>query len=334
MLPIFNVTKSPRYFWVLLSFTLVVFAQSARAADVDYPIHNLFQRMSDAFSHNNYDGVFVSAHGDMMDTMRIVHRVDHNMERERVIRLDGPRNELIRENETVTCIHPADWEGDIDHGIPVGPFAKAFARDASQLNENYEIKLLRQGEFIIERTADVLEIHPVDQLRYGYRIWVDQKTGLLLKSLMLDGANILERFQFTHLVVDGAIEDVDLEAGIEGEVIAHYALPFSPVKVIDQQISSWEPRWIPKGFEKRQVSSATNDESDTSNSHTYSDGMAAFSVFVEKRSDSSQDEAVTQMGATVAVGKAIDSAAGAHFVTVVGEVPLSTAKRVASSVAP
>jgi sigma-E factor negative regulatory protein RseB len=67
----------------------------------------------------------------------------------------------------------------------------------------------------------------------------------------------------------------------------------------------------------------------------YSDGLAAFSVFVEGMPDSGAASMVSRNGATVAVTHMIrDHQDEPHLVTLVGEIPTPTAQRIARSVAP
>ncbi len=323
---------------VLTALLSSAFALESRASDnpPESPIRNLFEQMANAFSALNYDGTFVYSHGDSMETLRIVHSRDGDIERERIVRLDGPRLELIREGDKISCLHPADWDGDINHRIPVGPFAKAFIRDFSELNHSYEFQNLGEDR-IVGRDAVKVSIKPVDDLRYGYRVWIDKETGLLLKSLLLHKGKVLERFQFTQLSLDEKIPDEELVVGIEGDVLVHYPVVSGSDPVVPT-VSAWKLEWIPTGFRMSLQGIRRNgSESPAADTLTYSDGMSAFSVFVEsleKSPDDIVEEATTQKGATVAVGRVVSVKDHKHLVTVVGEVPLTTARRLAASVVP
>lgn len=295
---------------------------------------NLFERISNAFRQHNYDGVFVYSHGNAMESLRIVHRLDEGVERERIVRLDGPNHELIRDGEHVTCVHSADWKGDINHRIPAGPFAKAFIRDVSHSSGGYQVELIGESR-VVGRDAVSFAIKPKDEFRYGYRIWLDKETGLLLKSVLLHGNRVLERFQFTQLDLTNEITDAELSLGIKGEVLKHHPLLLAEQETIERKKPSWKLTWLPKGFIMRvqgiRRAHGGNMQADTL---TYSDGMTAFSVFIEKASDDAHERVVTQKGATVAVARVIKSKSGKHFVTVVGEVPMNTAQRLADSIVP
>ena len=64
----------------------------------------------------------------------------------------------------------------------------------------------------------------------------------------------------------------------------------------------------------------------------FSDGLATFSVFVEKSTDASLPEITTTVGGTVVITRRFKKSG--PQITVVGEVPVHTARRVAESVEP
>ncbi len=296
--------------------------------------NRLLARMSEAFSRLDYDGTFVYSHGNSMETMRIIHRVDEGVEKERIVRMDGSRHELIRDGEQVTCVHAAGWKGNLNHRIPAGPFAKAFIRDVSNLTDKYQLTDGRKGR-VVGRDAISFAIKPKDEYRYGYRIWLDQETGLLLKSVLLHGGRVLERFQFTQVNLSTPIPDSELALGLTGEVIKHNPLTLTAQETIEQKKPNWKLTWLPDGFIMRvQGIRRTYGGKMQADTLTFSDGMTAFSIFIEKASDEAHQEMATQMGATVAVARIVKNKSGNYFATVVGEVPMQTAKRLADSIVP
>ncbi|MFC6671678.1 MucB/RseB C-terminal domain-containing protein [Marinobacterium aestuariivivens] len=85
----------------------------------------------------------------------------------------------------------------------------------------------------------------------------------------------------------------------------------------------WQARWLPDGFQN--VRHEVLPESEVM---LFSDGRHAVSVCIEPFGRQSVAEGVTQSSDMVAVGKR----QGQYFVTVVGDVPLMIADRIASSV--
>lgn len=66
----------------------------------------------------------------------------------------------------------------------------------------------------------------------------------------------------------------------------------------------------------------------------YSDGLAAFSIFVEAMPEAGAANLISRSGATVAVTLTLDGGSnqGNHLVTVVGEIPTATAQKIALSI--
>jgi sigma-E factor negative regulatory protein RseB len=63
----------------------------------------------------------------------------------------------------------------------------------------------------------------------------------------------------------------------------------------------------------------------------YDDGLARFSVFIEPVEGAAVTDIRTQLGPTVAVSRRLNTPKGDAMVTVVGEIPMGTAERIALS---
>ncbi len=119
------------------------------------------------------------------------------------------------------------------------------------------------------------------------------------------------------LPADGAEPDViRLSYGMERYINQHHALMRSRQK-------SWTANWLPEGF-----STVRHEVMPDSEVILYSNGRTAISVSVEPWGSQKTAAGAVQSGDTVALGKRV----GTQFVTVVGEVPLMIADRIASSV--
>ena len=55
--------------------------------------------------------------------------------------------------------------------------------------DDYYVIQLGNVERITGRPAQRVIVKPVDQYRYGYHLWADKETGLLLKAVDADPAN-------------------------------------------------------------------------------------------------------------------------------------------------
>ena len=56
----------------------------------------------------------------------------------------------------------------------------------------------------------------MDQLRYGYRVWIDEATAMPLKTQLRNGqGQVLEQIVFTDLRLPAHIADAELEPAVD-----------------------------------------------------------------------------------------------------------------------
>jgi sigma-E factor negative regulatory protein RseB len=291
--------------------------------------------MDQALTELNYDGVFSYVHGNEVSSLRVVHGTLDGELRERLIHLDGAPREIIRHGDQVACIlAPGDKLLELEDSIPSGPFARAFTRYSGELPKSYRLRLGRMGRFA-SRDAVELVIDPIDGDRFGYRLWADTQTGLLLRSEMMDAdGERLETFQFVTVEIGEPIAREDLDPAPGPGLVLHHL-------TLDEEIASprrggalWTVAWLPEGFSMaawdiRRIPSSLKSV----NTLMYNDGLAAFSVFIEDMPATGGGEQVSRRGGTVAVAQPLEVPEDhTRLVTVVGEIPTGTAKRIAASV--
>jgi sigma-E factor negative regulatory protein RseB len=318
----------------ILIAALSVAGAGGAAAQVEDPSEWLGD-MNRAFSSLSYDGVFSYFTGADLATLRVVHMVVNGEQRERLVHLNGSPREIVRRGEDVACIlEPGDELIELGQSIPAGPFARSFVRRFDRIGGHYLVSFSGDDR-IAGRIARRIAVRPRDEHRYGYRLWLDRDNALLLRSELLnEQGDRLEIFQFTTIAFGEAVAARDLEAnGDDGALVTHLTLAQeSPEPVTVAQLR-WHTGWVPPGF-----SMAAADLRRTPaglkavNTLMYSDGLAAFSVFVEDMPEAGAASLVSRNGATIAVTHMVDGPEGEALVTLVGEVPEATAHRIARSV--
>jgi sigma-E factor negative regulatory protein RseB len=292
--------------------------------------------MNRGFLEASYDGIFSYFSGDDLSTLRVVHTVTNGVQRERLVHLNGAPREIVRTGDEVECIlRPGDEILALESSIPSGPFARAFSRAFEGVSDNYTLSL-HGTDRVANREAVRLAVMPRDAQRYGFRLWLDKGTGLLLRSELVDMKGTkLEIFQFATLKVGGPISEQDLapESGV-GALTSHMSLE-SAVPAERRKVS-WHAEWVPDGFTMASWDIRRTPSSLKSvDTLMYSDGLAAFSVFIEDMPESGASALVSRSGATVAVSEVVMGGpedAVHHLVTVVGEIPTATAQRIAQSI--
>ncbi|MBV1916033.1 MAG: MucB/RseB C-terminal domain-containing protein [Pseudomonadales bacterium] len=294
----------------------------------------LLEGMSSAFKTTQYDGIFIYAQGPDVQTLRIIHKVENGNEKERLIHLDGIRFELIRDKEGVICVLPNDMDGTVEHGIPPVSFAQSFFNNIIELKKNYHVKEMPQRR-LLGRDIVQVSISPKSGDRYGYQLWFDKTSGLLLKSLLHDvDKNTLERFQFSSLEIGGAIPDYLFMIENPDQVrVVH--IPKELASTGEIKNSGWHLSWIPTGFysimnDTMPMTSVLSGKLE--HMQTYSDGLFSFSIFVEKIADSNLEEMHSKKGATTVISRRISDLENYYSITMVGELPLPVGRRIVNSV--
>ena len=313
-----SVRSANRLGQTLLALLLV--AGNALATTAEEDPAAWLTRMGQALKEQNYEGIFTYMRGSTFDTVRIVHANVDGEEYERLFNLNGEVRELYRHGDEVLCFHPHDaGHENMEHSVQLGPFSPAFSERVLSTQNLYNLGLQGEGR-IAGRAAVVLAISPRNNDRYGYRVWLDRETGLLLQSHLIDRGRIKEIFQFTMLQIGHEIPDAMLATAIPGETISH-TLALETNDRTDKPV--WRVKWLPDGFRPVRVQG---------NRLHFSDGLATFSVFVEKPEQATLPDLVTTMGGTVVLTRRMANTG--PQITVVGKVPVSIAERVAESVEP
>lgn len=286
-------------------------------------VRALLMRISRAAHTLNYDGAFVYQRGSQLDAVRIVHQVKDGKVRERLVSLSGAPREVIREDNIITCYLPDENSVLVEHRkASANSFPALLPETLPDIEKNYVIEFGKPDRIAGHETQTVI-IRPRDNLRYGYRLWADRKSGLLLKTDLMDRrSTVLERFMFTQIQIGSDIPDSVLVSEISGNNLVWYGknAESSPTVRVKNQ---WIVNSVPKGFTlTNEITRVVPIRGRRVQHLVYSDGLAAVSIFIEKL-DSGAMPAVkgaSRMGAVHAFGRMIDD----HHITVVGEVPAGT----------
>ncbi|WP_053214421.1 MucB/RseB C-terminal domain-containing protein [Pseudomonas sp. Q12-87] len=276
-------------------------------------------RLSQAEQQQSFQGTFVYERNGSFSTHNIWHRVQDGKVRERLLQLDGSAQEVLRIDGHTQCV-----SGSLIAGLGNTPDSAGHALDPQKLKNWYDLAVIGKSR-VAGRQAVIVALTPKDQHRYGFELHLDKETGLALKSLLLnDKGQLLERFQFTRLTV-GVPTEGDLQASAECKAVTQDQAP-TAVK------AAWHSDWLPPGFVLS--SSTARKDPDTKvqvNSLMYDDGLARFSVFLEPLNGATATDTRTQLGPTAAVSRRLTTPQGEMMVTVVGEIPIGTAERIALS---
>ncbi len=275
------------------------------------------QRMSESTKTLNYSGYLVYDRGGELETLELAHTVVAGVEREQMRYLNGPERSMVRDGAHVTCMEGGQAKARFQRGVPGLRGVGAEPAALESLSRFYRFSLAGQDR-VAGRSAVVLNVQPLDPHRYGYRLALDQDTGLMLSAHTLSGERPLERFKFVQLEtaqprVANAVPMPDQRSHPAGDVV-----PFA-VKVA----------WLPGGFQLMPAEPGAGRVG--LNADRYSDGLALFSVFVE-RLNKAMPPAFVRQGATTLLSRSLTRDGQHYSVTLVGEIPAEAAEAILASV--
>lgn len=289
------------------------------------------EKMHQAAHMLNYEGTFVYGQQDQLSSIRIIHSVTESGERERLVAMDGSGRQVLRDGDRVTCIYPDSQSIMVEKSRPRAKYPPIFPVQVGELNNYYRLSLAGKDKVAGEPTRKIL-IKPRDNLRYGHVLWVHEKTGLLLKTNLLNEDNKpVEQFMFTQIIFLDEISEDALKPGINKEDFTWYETSGNQLDSEDRQDSAWRITALPPGFKQDMSRMHRIPNSVMPVEHrVYSDGLASVSVFIEKNDDKDDDHLFggSHMGAVNVHGRTLNG----YHVTVVGEVPQATVKMIGESV--
>ena len=278
----------------------------------------------------SYDGTFVYLHNDQLEAVRILHRVEKGRVQERVVSLNGAAREVVRTDQEVRCYLPDEKSVMVEHRRADDTnFPSLLPEQLSGLTTNYDIALGRVGR-VTGRTAQQLIIKPRDEYRYGYHLWADQETGLLLQADLRDvNDSLIEQFMFAQVVIGAPIPTAALQPATRGDGFTWHRERKGTVA--EGLTTRWRTAELPSGFRlSRQVLREAPRRQVAVEHLVLTDGLATVSVFIEPigESEAAGMLGASHVGAVHAFGVRVED----HLVTAVGEVPAATVALIAGAV--
>ncbi len=289
-------------------------------------VTNWLLRLNEASRNRAYTGTFVLSAGNVMSSARIWYVCDGVQQLERVDTLSGPPRTTVRHNHDVVTFDPEQRLTVMERRDSLGTFPSLLQTPSHTLADFYTLRRVPTLERVAGFDAEVAELLPRDVLRFGYRIWSEKKTGLVLKLQTLDAQQrVMEQVAFSEL---------NLEAGLKVDQLLKQ-MKNRPGYTVQQLVSirskpelhGWRLKHPVPGFSSVtfNVRHEPNQPADAKAKSlvpaqwVFSDGLASVSLFVEPLDPSrlGGSEVQTSTGATHSLSRKMDG----YWLTVVGEVP-------------
>lgn len=290
------------------------------------------QRVGISAEKLNYGGVFVYRSGNNSETSRITHWADGPREREVLEVLDGSPREVIRDNDETKCYLPESRLVVVERHAGRRGFPALLPGGVGALADYYAVRKGAIGR-VAGYEAQLLEVEAKDDLRYSRQLWVDIRTGLLLKAVLLgDKGEPRETFAFTELKIGNSINKAALAAHFSGNAVAaDWRVRNVKVSEPDEGDLSWRLRSSVPGYRLVSVMLRQSGPDAPKVTHmVLSDGLAAISVFVEPQQVPGKPLAANEL-ATAGAMNVLRRNLGDSQVTVIGDAPPQALRRVADN---
>lgn len=294
----------------------------------------LLVRMERALASRNYQGIFVHEHDGHSETLKIIHRAERGGYTERIVSLDGSGREVIRRGGESRAYFPDQHVVLVESGQRGGMLFPGLASLGSAAGQIYAVSE-ESPTRIIGHDARVVVVEPRDDLRYGYRVWIDDASAMPLKTqLRTAGGRVIEQLLFTEFSLPTHIADTALQPAVVARQYRWIRREAVNGDVAGQPANaSWDATGLPPGFRLTGNSTQTVGDGRRTVTHlVFSDGLASVSVFVEPQSPAAGPAVVTtttitRLGSSSALSTEVDG----HKVTAIGEVPPETVQAITRS---
>ena len=292
-------------------------------------------RIHEAASRHNFQGTFVVSSAGHVASARIAHYEEGSNQFERIESLDGRARNVFRHNDVVHTLWPGSRVALIEKRGLLNSFPALLQGGDDGITDSYDVRP-DEPERVAGHEANVLIVKPKDALRYGYRLWADKGSGLLLRvDVIGERGEVLETSAFSDVTIDiRAQPDSVLQAmkRLDGYRVLRPVLRQTALEA-----EGWAMRPTAPGFRRvscvsRQIDAANDGGADPGGPPVlqtiYSDGLTYVSVFIEPFRPQLH---VRPMIASIGATQTLSQRQGEWWVTVVGDVPAATLRLFASA---
>ena len=283
----------------------------------------MLQDMSSASQSLNYELSYINVNKQGIDSLRYRHAILDKKTLAQLLRMDGPRTEIIQRGDEISYFEPGFDSFTLSGEHIVDALPSVVFPDFEKLSKHYNYIALGRAR-VADRPCQVIRVVARDSTRYSYIIWMDETTKLPMRIDLLDrDGETLEQFRVISFAVGEPIQEI-LRGVLKLSLPPLLALPAK-----NKVDFAWAPRWLPEGVTEVSRSRRTLPNMDTpTESRLYSDGLFSFSVNVNPAGKDAPSEQSLRQGRRTVHTEARNNVE----ITVVGELPPSTAKRIADSI--
>jgi sigma-E factor negative regulatory protein RseB len=303
----------------------VWFAIPAAGAQEDSAPAEWLRSMSRVVASLDYEGTVIRRQNGKAEALKVVHKIVDGVVYERLVTQEGDGLEIIRVGDAVHCILPDRKSVLVEQWDNQSTLFTALPGDDAGFGSHYDLSVVRE-ERVAGRPAMLIAVRPHDQFRFGHRLWLDRQTAFPLRTELIDQyGELVEEIKFADIRLGETVSGDALQPSLSLDDFTWYSEPARSPPVPVQ--SDWVCDELPPGFAVVSVTAEELAGAETPVTHiVYSDGLAAVSVFVGRKSQQTIAER-SQIGSSTSFSTDYDG----YRITALGEVPEETVQRIASS---
>jgi sigma-E factor negative regulatory protein RseB len=313
---------------LVVRFILIFFFSigSVFAEDNKLTAKQILANMLQSMRTLNYEGTVVFLRNGKLETMKYYHAVEQGREQERLIALNSPLREVVRNGDLVSCRYNDTQTIIFDHRPYERSFLINFSKNLEELADLYDFALTGE-EDVAMLSAYVIDIQPKDEFRYARRIWVEKLRFLPLKIAVYDFSGaLLEQVVFTEQhVVKAALpfSEVKSEAEDGNKIRQGRAVTDGDAGVLPFTVTN-----SPAGFRAIYFAQRTMHDSHLPVDHMLmSDGLTSISVYKESKNPE-MDLGLRSVGSVNYFSLNLEN----YQITAMGEAPPETVKAIVESI--
>lgn len=293
-------------------------------------------RIQEAANKRNFVGTVVMSAGGTVASTRIAHYGEGRDQLERIDSLDGQVRSVVRQNDLVHTVWPQRRVAVVEQREQMSSFPGLLQAGNERVQEFYDLKPVAV-ERVAGHEANVLLLKPRDRFRFGYRLWADKGTGLLLRTEVLDDRG--------QVLESSAFSEVSIGVRAQPEHVIQPVKKLDGYRVIKPQLVStkpegegWELKVAVPGFKlvscvKRQFDLPGRPGASAAGEYTlqtiYSDGLTYVSIFIEPYN---AERHLRPMSTAIGATQTIMHRDGDWWITAMGDVPLATLRQFANGI--
>ncbi len=276
--------------------------------------------MKQAVRELSYQGVVVYLRDGIMESMRFYHAVVGGIEQERMLGLNGPMREVIRDPDKVTCYFPDTRTVFVEYRPSNRLFFVNLPDDFETTKQYYDFNL-RGRDTIAQRPVQLISIDPKDHFRYSRKLWIDMDTKLPLKFELIDeNDRVVEQMVFTSLTVEKSIPPEELGPTTK---VDQFTWNVHRHEAMNVDSLNWSLHNIPAGFQMASYTRLKQNADDPSVEHIMlSDGFSSVSIYIDQLKDKTIKDQFRRIGAINSYTRKVQD----YLITVMGEVPERTVR--------